>query len=169
MYALDHELLKISGIFCFLFWLFSPSPLSTKFYNPLPISRFFGSLCGVPKVPPNVNFFACTAALSRILTNDKLEAVSACCYWMCCMCKRAGENINHLLSHCPITRELWSMVFTLSGVFWVMPKGIVEHKSLWNICRVKEVLSLESMGSLTLKVLAVTTPLFPPILLYNSQ
>ena len=37
-----------------------------------------------------------------------------------------GETINNLLLHCPIARELWSMVFTLFRVIWVMPKDVVE-------------------------------------------
>ena len=49
----------------------------------------------------------------------------------CCMCKRAGENNNHLLLHCPIARELWSMVFTFFRVFWVMPKDVVELLASW--------------------------------------
>ena len=44
------------------------------------------------------------------------------------MCKRNGESIDHLLSHCPLAFDLWSMVFTLFGIHWVMPKTVVE---LW--------------------------------------
>ena len=51
-------------------------------------------------------------------------------YW-CCMCKRAGENTNYLLLHCPLARELWSMVSTFFGVFWVMPKDVVELLASW--------------------------------------
>ena len=47
------------------------------------------------------------------------------------MCKRAGENTNYLLLHCPLARELWSMVSTFFGVFWVMPKDVVELLASW--------------------------------------
>ena len=43
----------------------------------------------------------------------------------------AGETINHLLLHCPIAKELGSMVFTLFWVSWVMPKDVVELTASW--------------------------------------
>ena len=33
------------------------------------------------------------------------------------MCKRCGESMDHLLLHCPIAYELWSMVFFFFLVF----------------------------------------------------
>ena len=44
----------------------------------------------------------------------------------CSLCKRNGELVDHLLIHCPIAFDLWSMVFTLFGTHWVMPKTVVE-------------------------------------------
>ena len=38
------------------------------------------------------------------------------------MCKRNEESVDHLVLHCPIVFELWSMVFTLIGTYWAMPK-----------------------------------------------
>ena len=37
------------------------------------------------------------------------------------MCKEDREKVNHLLLRCPVTRDLWDMVFALVGVQWVMP------------------------------------------------
>ena len=34
--------------------------------------------------------------------------------------------MNHLLLHCPIAYELWSMVFSLFGIHWVMPYKVIE-------------------------------------------
>lgn len=34
--------------------------------------------------------------------------------------------IDHPMIHCPIATELWSMVFGLCGVHWVMPKTITD-------------------------------------------
>ncbi len=36
----------------------------------------------------------------------------------CCLCKRNGGSVNHLLLHCSLACELWSMVFGLFGVQW---------------------------------------------------
>ena len=33
------------------------------------------------------------------------------------MCKRCGESMDHLLLHCPIAYEFWSMVFLFFLVF----------------------------------------------------
>jgi hypothetical protein len=33
----------------------------------------------------------------------------------CCMCKRSGESVDHLL-YCSFAQELWSMIFGLFGV-----------------------------------------------------
>ena len=32
--------------------------------------------------------------------------------------------MNHLLLHCPIAYELWSMVWNPFGLQWVMPHGV---------------------------------------------
>ena len=47
------------------------------------------------------------------------------------MCKRNGESVDHLLIHCSIAFDLWSMVFTLFGIHWVMPKTVVELLACW--------------------------------------
>ena len=47
------------------------------------------------------------------------------------MCKSNRESVNHLHIHCPITTELWFMVFTLYGIHWVMLKIVVEILASW--------------------------------------
>ena len=42
------------------------------------------------------------------------------------MCKNDGESVNYLLLHCPIARELCSLVLSLFCVMWVMPYTAVE-------------------------------------------
>ena len=49
----------------------------------------------------------------------------------CCMCKKDGESIDHLLLHCHVARELWNMVFSLFGVHWVMPCHVVDLLASW--------------------------------------
>ena len=41
------------------------------------------------------------------------------------------KSVNHLLLHCPITFELWSMVWSLFGVIWVMPQSVVDLFASW--------------------------------------
>ena len=37
------------------------------------------------------------------------------------MCKSSGESVDHLFLHCPVARDLWSIVLGLFGVSWVIP------------------------------------------------
>ena len=39
--------------------------------------------------------------------------------------------MDHLLLHCPISRELWSMPFGLFGVCWVMPSSVLGLLDFW--------------------------------------
>ena len=47
------------------------------------------------------------------------------------MCKRSRELVDHLLRHCPITIELWTMVWNLFSLLWVMPQGVTSLFSAW--------------------------------------
>jgi hypothetical protein len=49
----------------------------------------------------------------------------------CFMCKHSGKSVNHLFLHCEVVRALWSVVFSLFDVTWVMPGGVVELLACW--------------------------------------
>ena len=66
-----------------------------------------------------------------ILTIDNLCKKKVLILDWCYMCKSNGESVDHLLLHCPIVYELWSMVFTLFGIHWAMPKTVVELLACW--------------------------------------
>jgi hypothetical protein len=83
------------------------------------------------RAPPRVAFFVWTAALGKIMTIDNLQKRHVLIMDWCCMCKKGGEIVDHLLLHCPFAWELWSMVFDLFGVLWVMPRSIVEMLDCW--------------------------------------
>ena len=44
----------------------------------------------------------------------------------CYMCDSNGESVDYLLLYCSIAFKLWSMAFALFGIYWVMPKTVVE-------------------------------------------
>ena len=69
------------------------------------------------KVPTRVAFFTWTAALERILTVDNLRKRRVIIVDWCCMCKDHGESVNHLLLHCIVAQELWSLIFALFGFY----------------------------------------------------
>jgi hypothetical protein len=58
------------------------------------------------KAPVKVAFFAWTAALGKILTMDNLRKRHVIVIDWCCMCKRHGESVDHLLLHCEVASAL---------------------------------------------------------------
>jgi hypothetical protein len=84
-------------------------------------------------VPTRVAFFTWTAALGKILTVDNLRKRRVVIVDWCCMCKDHGESVNHLLLHCSVAQELWELIFSMFGVAWVMPRGVVDLLSCWSI------------------------------------
>jgi hypothetical protein len=46
-------------------------------------------------------------------------------------CPNKGFSIDHLLLHCEFARALWSYVFMLFGVEWVMPRTVLELLNSW--------------------------------------
>ena len=83
------------------------------------------------KVPPRVAFISWAASLGKILSIDNLQKRGIIVLDWCCMCKRCGEFADHLLLHCPIAYELWTIVFYLFGLQWVMPKGVIDLFAVW--------------------------------------
>ena len=70
-------------------------------------------------------FFSWAASLGKILSTDNLwkRGIIELDWW--CMCKRCGESMDHLLLHCPMAYKLWTMVFCLFGLQWVIPKSVI--------------------------------------------
>ena len=84
-----------------------------------------------PKVPSRVAFFVWIVVLGNILTIDNLRKRKILFLDWYCMCKRNGESVDHLLIHDPLAFDLWSIVFTLFGIHWVMSKTVVELLDCW--------------------------------------
>lgn len=70
-------------------------------------------------------------ALGKILSLDNLRKRNTIVVDWCCICKRNGETIDHLLLHYGVTRELWVLTFFLLGVEWVMPRRVIELLVSW--------------------------------------
>jgi hypothetical protein len=83
------------------------------------------------KVPRRVAFFVWTAAWGNILTCDNLRSRGIVMVGWCCLCRCSGENVAHLLLHCPMARELWNYVFRRFGVDWVISGSVLEHLAGW--------------------------------------
>jgi hypothetical protein len=83
------------------------------------------------KALSRVGFFVWTTTLGKILTLDNLRKRNAIVVNLCYMCKKSREFIDHLLLHCEVARELWSSLFNLFGVDWVMPRRVRELLVSW--------------------------------------
>uniref|UniRef100_A0A2N9IF07 Reverse transcriptase zinc-binding domain-containing protein n=1 Tax=Fagus sylvatica TaxID=28930 RepID=A0A2N9IF07_FAGSY len=81
--------------------------------------------------PPCVAFFVWVAAMGRILTTDNLRRRHVMVLDWCCMCKENGESISHLLLHCSAAMEIWYFMFSIFGIQWVMPGGVIALLSCW--------------------------------------
>ena len=103
------------------------------YHSPSALNRtpFTWKLAWHLKVPPRVAFISWAASLGKILSIDNLQKRGIIVLDWCCMCKTRGESANHLLLHCPIAYELWTMVFYLFGLQWVMPKGVIDLFAVW--------------------------------------
>ena len=87
------------------------------------------------KVPPWVAFFLWTTVLGKILTADNLRKRNIVIVSWRCMCKSAGESIDHLFIHCPAAKELWDAVLCLFGVLCVMPRHVRELIEGWHVSK----------------------------------
>lgn len=57
-------------------------------------------------MPTKVSFFLWTKELGRVLTTDNLQRFQVVVIEWCCVCKKDGEIIDHLLIHCPVAKDL---------------------------------------------------------------
>ena len=87
----------------------------SSFYPPTFVS-FPWRMIWQLKVPPRVAFFSWSVSLGKILTIDNLRKRRVIVLDWHYMCKRCGESVDHLLLHCSIAWELWSLVFCLFGI-----------------------------------------------------
>jgi hypothetical protein len=76
-----------------------------------------------------VAIFVWLATLGKILILDNLRKHLIVVDW-CFMCKKNGGSVDHLL-HCEITCALWSSIFGLFGLKWVMPRWVVGLFVCW--------------------------------------
>jgi len=88
------------------------------------------------KLPPKVVFFTWIALYEACLTQDNIKKRKIQFPNRCYMCKKEAETPRHLLLHCEVASELWSMFFCLSGINWTTPltvKDAYESWSLWKV------------------------------------
>ena len=112
--------------FCFLICAPIVHPQCTRFGNLFIINNILTLFIKKKKA-----FFSRFASLGKILTTDNLRKQRVLVLDWCYMCKKCGESVDHLLLHCPIACEMWSLVFCLFGIHWVMPQKVIELFESW--------------------------------------
>jgi hypothetical protein len=83
------------------------------------------------QAPPRAAFFTWSAALGRILTLDNLRKRNLIIVDRCCLCKRDGESVDHILLHCNLASALWNNIFSRFGISWVMPRSVLDLVACW--------------------------------------
>jgi hypothetical protein len=83
------------------------------------------------QAPLRAVFFAWSAALGKILTFYNLRKQRVIVIDRCCMCKRDGESVDHLLLYCDVTSALWSVLFSHFGMSWFMPRQVIDLFACW--------------------------------------
>ena len=83
-------------------------------------------------VPPKVAFFAWEASWGKILTMEQLQRRGYSLANRCVLCLSKEETVDHLLLHCVKTRALWSLLFSLFGVAWVLSGSVKETLLGWH-------------------------------------
>ena len=98
---------------------------------PLTVVSFLWKMMWQSKVSLRIAFFSWSASLDKITTIDNLQKKQIIVVDWCYVCKRCGELVDHFLLHSPIAYELWSLVFCLFGIHWIMPHRVIE---LFDFC-----------------------------------
>jgi hypothetical protein len=47
------------------------------------------------------------------------------------VCKKNGESVDHLLLHCEVACVIWNFFFKCFGLYWVMPRRVVDLFAYW--------------------------------------
>lgn len=79
------------------------------------------------QAPPKVVFFAWEACRERILTINNLMKRGRVMVNGCYMCMQEVEPYKHLLLPCPAAYSIWTMVYGLLGVSWVMSGSVKDE------------------------------------------
>ena len=119
-----------------LFWKLTPNGVFDvrSFYNSLstpPTFPFHWKCIWSIKVPSRVSFFLWTATRDSILTIDNLVKRNLSLVNWRCLCRCNEETVDHLLIHCKFAQVLWSEVFLMFGLQWVMPRTVVSFLFAW--------------------------------------
>jgi hypothetical protein len=76
-------------------------------------------------------FFSWSMALRKMLIMNNLRNQHVIVVDRCCMCRRNGESVDHLLFHCEASGALWNAFFNCFRLSWVMHTRIIDLYACW--------------------------------------
>ena len=79
-----------------------------------------------------VSFFSWEASWNKILTIDQLKRRGWDTPNRCCLCKEKEETSDHLILFCKKATMLWSLIFSLFGVQWILHTKIKRNLLGWH-------------------------------------
>ena len=94
--------------------------------EPFPLGIIWNS-----QVPSKVSFFAWEACWVKVLTLDQLQRRGWLLVNTCALCKEKLESIDHIFLHCAMARIIWSLVFSLFGIPWVISASVWDTLLGW--------------------------------------
>lgn len=71
-----------------------------------------------------------------LLTQDNLNRKGFYMVNRCTLCRKNEETVNHLLLHCSVAIDIWSMLYRFFELSLVMPQNLRRAQlswSLWNV------------------------------------
>jgi hypothetical protein len=83
--------------------------VKTSFGRFSPIEDFSWKSVWWTKVPLKAAFFAWSTAIGKILIMNNLRKQRITVVDRCCMCKKNGESVDHILLHCEVGNALWNV------------------------------------------------------------
>ena len=75
--------------------------------------RFLGGWFGLKVSLLRFLFFVWMATRNRILTIDNMIRRRQVLVNWCCLCRADAESVDHILVHCMVASELWSLVLAI--------------------------------------------------------
>ena len=82
-------------------------------------------------IPTKIRFFAWEVWWGKILTMEQFKKRGRHLANRCPLCGKDEESLDHQLLHCPKVHNLWAIIFTIFGVYWVLTRSIKDTLARW--------------------------------------
>ena len=105
--------------------------LFTRHWNQKDYGIFLQELFGILWCLQGCVFSAWEATWKKALTLDCIQRRGFYLANRCYLCLSEEESIDHILLHYVLAKSLWSLLFFLFGVSWVLPSSVRETLLGW--------------------------------------